>query len=119
MIWILLIAVQGKHIIADYFLQSRWMLRKQNEMGWILPLSAHCLVHAAGTLAICLAIDWRLSGLAAVDFLGHFAIDRIKGSATRGIGPMNSAFWQWHGLDQYAHFLKNLFIVYVLMEGSL
>jgi len=89
----LLVIFQVKHFVADYVLQGKYMLGKFKETGWVLPLSAHCFVHASFTLVIggvlsILAILFTASilplgtilGLAAFDFVAHFIMDRIKAS---------------------------------------
>jgi hypothetical protein len=44
-----------KHLVADFFLQTRWMLGKFKE-GWafVVPLAAHSGVHAVMTAGLCL-----------------------------------------------------------------
>jgi hypothetical protein len=80
-IFALLILFQLKHFIADYPLQGNYMLGKFKP-GWdfLGPLSAHCLVHAVMTFAITV---WYTPvavalGLAGLDFVIHFLMDRIK-----------------------------------------
>ncbi|HEY9787157.1 MAG TPA: DUF3307 domain-containing protein, partial [Candidatus Obscuribacterales bacterium] len=67
-----------KHYLADYVLQNQYMLGKFRREGWLAPLTAHCLVHAVMTLAICLCVNPSLAWLAALDFVLHFTMDRIK-----------------------------------------
>lgn len=81
-LFILLIIFQLKHFLADYPLQGKYMLGKFKDKGWILPLGAHCLVHALFTyiIAICYTTQ-TISIIAAVaDFIIHFAMDRVKAS---------------------------------------
>lgn len=78
-IFILLTVFQLKHFIADYFLQSEYMLKKfLPGWGFALPLATHCAVHALFTLAICLLVSPGLWWLAIVDFIVHFVMDRFK-----------------------------------------
>lgn len=50
---VLLVVYQIKHFLADYPLQGKYMLGKfKPGLGFILPLSAHCAVHAAFTFVI-------------------------------------------------------------------
>lgn len=94
-IFVLLMVYQLKHLLADYFFQTKWMLDKFKP-GWdfLKPLVAHCSVHAAATYFI--ACTYLFSnpefdiqygpligtllcvGLAVFDFIVHFAMDRIK-----------------------------------------
>lgn len=77
----LLIAFQLKHFIADYPLQTQYMLGKFKPHGWVWPLAAHAGVHAVMTAAIAAfaGVLWfHAVGLALSDFCLHFAMDRIK-----------------------------------------
>ena len=91
----LLVAFQLKHFVADYPLQGKYMLGKfsADPRVWIPALSAHAAVHALFTALIT---SWayyltafqhsnqgtwlRILGLAAFDFVAHFAMDRVKAS---------------------------------------
>lgn len=88
----LLIIFQIKHFLADYPLQTPYMLGKFKEEGWVGPLSAHAGVHAVFTMFIVLfygnivnnsnslivLVVAILAGL--FDFVVHFTMDRIKSS---------------------------------------
>lgn len=77
--FILLIVYQFKHFIADFPLQGKFMLGKFKP-GWdfLLPLLAHCSVHALATLGIVWFINPALWWLSLVDFSAHFVMDRVK-----------------------------------------
>lgn len=78
-IFTLLVLFQIKHLIADYFLQGKWMLQKfRADWGFFYPLLTHASVHALFTLAICLFFAPHLWWLALVDLVVHFIMDRIK-----------------------------------------
>src|SRR6185369_9131125 len=86
-IWLIQVAFDWKHFIADYPLQTNWMLGKFNKKGRVIPLSAHCGVHFLGTALILLGMKlsiglptWALIGLSCLDFVIHFTMDRIKAS---------------------------------------
>ena len=116
---LLLVVYQVKHLIADFVLQNVWMLQK-NSPGWnfVLPLSIHCGVHAAATLAIALYFNPAAWWLAIFDFAIHFAMDRIKASP-RYLGRFHDmrskAYWMCFGLDQMVHHLTHLFICWYLV----
>lgn len=78
----LLIWVKFKHLIADYFLQGKYMLGKFKTKGWILPLAAHAGVQALFTLGMTLFFTSPVNalGLAVLDFTIHFLMDRAKAS---------------------------------------
>jgi hypothetical protein len=81
---LLLVIFHLKHFLADYPLQTPYMLGKfKSGWGWIKPLAAHAGIHSAFTSAISAGAGatWRLAiGLAALDFAIHFVMDRIKAS---------------------------------------
>ena len=100
------LAFAVKQLVADYFLQTAWMVHgKGAERDWVIPLAAHAGIHAAGTLLIVLAVRPSFWWLAAVDFVLHFAIDRGKALAVRRLGysVMDSGFWWAIGSDQALH----------------
>jgi len=76
---ILLVLYQIKHFVADYLLQTPYMLKKFLP-GWdfALPLAAHAGVHALFTLGIMLLLAPHLWYLCLLDFAAHFVIDRVK-----------------------------------------
>lgn len=83
-IFVLLLIYQVKHFVADYPLQTPWMLGKFKDKGWVVPLAAHAAVHGLFTVAIGLFCGWiPLSVVLAMglfDFVVHFTMDRIKAS---------------------------------------
>lgn len=121
----LLFVFQVKHFLADFPLQTPWMLGKfKSGWGWVLPLAAHSFVHAVGTLLIAVSFalyrwdenssTWVLY-VAAFDFLLHFCMDRIKASPNLlgryQVLSKNDfvdllAYEQDHGEDEYAKKLK-------------
>ncbi len=83
MIFFLLALYQIKHLLADYFLQTPWMLKKfsPDPKVWVPSLAAHAGVHALMTLAIVYVLRPELClPLAVFDFVAHFVMDRIKAS---------------------------------------
>lgn len=136
---------QVKHLAADYFLQTSWMLGKfKGGVAWILPLTAHCLVHALMTTAIAVVFfgisKWWVGVL---DFVIHFIMDRIK-AGPRWLGRFkalsakeyvalrssptvtqgelaealksNTWFWRSLGIDQFVHHLTHYLILYILLK---
>ncbi|MCW2318313.1 hypothetical protein M2322_003882 [Rhodoblastus acidophilus] len=111
-VWLIVsvVAFLAKHLITDFFLQTKWMaLGKTRTVGWVLPLSVHTGVHAAGTLAICLALAPALSWFAVVDFFVHFLLDRVKAVLARrwSATPDQQIFWWLLGTDQTLHALTH------------
>ena len=81
LVFVLLLVYQVKHFLADFPLQTPYMLKKFLP-GWefVKPLAAHAAVHSVFTLVICLAVHPSKWWLALVDFGAHFIVDRIKAS---------------------------------------
>jgi hypothetical protein len=80
----LLVVYQLKHFLADYPLQTPYMLKKFLP-GWdfVKPLACHAGVHGLFTffIAFCFRQQAPLAlGLASLDFTVHFIVDRIKAS---------------------------------------
>jgi hypothetical protein len=135
MIWELLILFYLKHYISDFCLQTPWMLGKF-EAKWkdfITPLAFHASVPATITLLIVYNISPNLWWLAIIDFVSHFFIDRIKASPNLlgQFKPMpapdkrdfsnkekihNFLYWNSIGLDQMAHHIVDLGIVWMLVK---
>lgn len=82
-----------KHFLADYPLQTRYMLTKGQATGWLPPLAAHCAVHGVATILILAVFSFYASlsqlghlsvgdicTLGALDFLAHLVMDRVKAS---------------------------------------
>ena len=117
--FLLLIAFQVKHFLADYPLQFPYMLRKFRP-GWdfVLPLTAHCAVHAAMTLLIVLWVRPELWWLAIGDFVVHFVMDRLK-SGPRFLGRFSdqtkTLYWVSFGFDQMVHHLTHFLIVWMIL----
>ena len=100
-----------KHLVADFFLQTSWMANgKEAPQGWFAPLLAHVAVHTLATAIIFAALAPAYIGMAAVDFVVHFAIDRCKGLLNRffDTGPSKSGFWWLLGIDQTLHHLTHI-----------
>lgn len=79
----LLIIFQFKHFLADFPLQTEYMLGKFKDKGWLLPLLVHCLVQAGFTFTISLIVSNSMLlalKLAMFDLTIHGIMDRIKAS---------------------------------------
>ena len=117
LLWLLII-FQVKHFIADFVLQNVWMLQKSRpNWDFVLPLSIHCGVHALSTLPFVLYLKPSMWWLAVLDFVVHFAMDRIK-AGPRYLGRFNDiqskAYWVSFGLDQMVHHFTHIYICWML-----
>lgn len=134
MIFVLLVIFQIKHFVADYPLQTPYMLKKfLGGRDWIIPLACHAGVHALFTLLIALAVKPEVAFLVAgIDFTLHFIMDRIKASpnmlgkykaltakdymsSTPEQKKHNTYFWWSLGLDQSVHHLTHYLIIWILL----
>lgn len=103
----LLSALQFKHLLADFWWQSDWMIRHKGRFGHPGGI-AHSGLHAGLTAAIlwALALPTALVALlAAVEFVLHYLIDWVKArhAERAGAGPEDPRFWRALGFDQWAH----------------
>lgn len=108
-----------KHFLADYPLQTEYMLRKSSHIwGWKLPLTAHCLVHAGLTYAVLTAVNIGLFPISyttilfivALEFVLHWFIDAWKARLCNA-KPNETAFWIALGADQMLHYLTYALII--------
>jgi hypothetical protein len=143
-VFLLLCIYQAKHFLADYPLQTGWMLGKfARGWKWIPPLAAHAGVHAFLTFLIAYAFSWHPGNLlfalqmAGVDGAIHFLMDRIKASPNllgrfKPLSPReyplaaamgdtvslrhNRLFWYSLGLDQMVHHLTHYYIIWQICQ---
>lgn len=134
-IFTLLAIFQLKHFLADYPLQTRYMLGKfRDDWGFAVPLLQHVLVHGLMTFAIALAYRPRMAAtLMVFDMVVHFGMDRIKagkkylgrfktltaetaGNATPEQWRSSDFFWYSVGLDQGVHHLTHYAIIWMLVS---
>jgi hypothetical protein len=108
----LLVLLQIKHLLADFFLQTGFML-SGNWRYLHAGRAAHCAVHAAGTVLVLLLMRTSpalLLAMVAAEFVVHFHIDWLKARHGRATGYDTSdrRYWQAFGTDQLAHQLTYL-----------
>jgi hypothetical protein len=115
-----------KHLAADFSLQTLYMLGKGKPgLDFILPLSAHCAVHAGLSLVIILLFNPSMYWLAGVEFVLHFTIDRLKclykpwpaGAWSPELrGKYLSQFYTAFGVDQWAHAITYIGMGYLIFN---
>ena len=138
--FILLVIYQIKHFLADYPLQTKYMLGKfKHGASFFLPLLAHCSVHALFTLFITFFFLHEIIlclQLALFDLVIHFVMDRIKASPLllgrfKALSAReykntfhdsdrmksNTYFWWSLGLDQMVHHLTHYGIIYAILTN--
>ena len=66
------------HIVADFFLQTKWMVERKENGGKrsMMMLTLHSLIHSL--MAYLMAGEWTSWYIAIVIFVTHFFIDWCK-----------------------------------------
>lgn len=105
--------LQVKHVIADFVLQSPYIIENRRFYGHPGGL-LHVAIHAAGSLAALAIIG--LPGLVTVlllilaEAVVHYHIDWSKDNlvASMDLTPKDAGFWYATGIDQGLHQLTYL-----------
>lgn len=115
-----LAALVGKHVLADFLLQSRYILDNRRIYGHPGGL-LHVAIHAGLSGIIIAAFGPPAAGLFAAVIVGealaHYHIDWIKDNlVTRlGLGPEDRGFWYATGVDQGLHQMTYLAMTVALV----
>lgn len=110
--------LQLKHLFADFFWQTTWMVENKGRYGHPGGL-AHAGVHAGlSALVLCLfPVSWGLLlAVCAAEFVIHYHVDWSKELAVRmsGTSPSEKKFWDITGADQALHHATYLGMVAIL-----
>ena len=114
-LYLALVGLVLKHLLADYLLQTPWMIAGKAQLrhggGY-----THAGIHAAGTLVVLLLVGVApaLALLIAVaEFALHYGIDFAKAVLSDKVDQRRAprAFWAWFGFDQTLHSLTYIGIV--------
>lgn len=113
---ILMCLFQAKHMLADYFLQTKVMLDGR-EAYVHLGRFLHAGIHAAGSLIVFLLIGAPVAFILPVvvmEWAVHFHIDWWKGRHTseQNLTPQDAAFWRACGMDQALHQLTYVAMIW-------
>ena len=116
-IFIILTLLFVKHFIVDFVLQTNEHVLNKGIYGAWKGIE-HSLQQGIGTL-ICLVLFipfWVALALAAIDFLIHYHVDwgKININKSQKLTPADNKFWFWLGLDQLAHSLTYVWIVWII-----
>lgn len=114
---IVLCLLQVKHMLADYFLQTKLMLEGRGRylhFGTFL----HAGVHALGSLIAFSLVGASLVfvvPLVLAEWAIHFHIDWWKGRYTsdQNLTPADAGYWRASGIDQALHQLTYIGMVWV------
>ena len=103
----LLLGLHFKHFVADYLLQSGWIIAGKGSLrapgGY-----AHAGIHAAFSLVVLLVCGTPVLASLAIcvaEFVVHYGLDYAKIHYSRGVHADTQAkrYWGLHGLDQLFH----------------
>ena len=117
----LLTGLEVKHFLADYVLQTGWMIAGKGALarpgGYI-----HAGIHALGSAVVLLLGRiplWSVLLLVLGEFVIHYVLDFAKAGYGHGVDPDENAqrFWALHGLDQLFHQLTYVAMLYLAMRA--
>lgn len=118
---LVLIGLQIKHFVADYMLQTRWMLVGKSSFakpgGYV-----HVGIHALGSLVVLVLAGVPggiMAVLLAAEAVVHYLIDFGKAawSKNRPADITSAPFWAAHGADQLLHQITYAVMVYVVIKS--
>jgi len=118
---VLLLLLQVKHVIADYFLQTEYILENRSKYGHPGGL-LHAGLHAAGTAVILIGLSTPVALLVAIllaEAVFHYHLDWFKDNwvAARRLSPRDARFWHATGVDQALHQASYLALAWVWVAG--
>lgn len=111
--------LQIKHMLADFFLQTPWMLQDRGRA--VHPGRAfHCLIHAGGSALAFLLVGVPfgvLLFLVIAEWAVHYLIDWGKGrwSDRHAHTPVEAGYWRAFGADQMLHQLTYLAMLWAVV----
>lgn len=118
-----LLALQLKHFLCDFVLQSEYQVRTKGIYGHFGGF-IHSGLHILGTIPALLILGAGPKAIAiilACEFAIHYHTDWTKSRIDRQYqwGNTDQRYWILFGTDQLIHQLTYLGIVYVLVTGVL
>lgn len=115
---LVLLLFQIKHLVADFVLQSAYILNNRKVYGHPGGL-LHVAIHLAGSLASLLVIGGNSQTIVILllaEAVIHYHIDWFKDNlaAARSWTPKDAEFWYLLGFDQFLHQITYLGMIYYL-----
>ncbi len=110
----------AKHFVADFPLQTANMLANKGTYGHMGGIT-HAAIHAGLSVPILMLFTGKLGlilALAVAEFIVHYHIDWGKETLTKRLRltPVDRTFWALIGLDQLAHHLTLIAMVWALVS---
>ena len=114
---VLLCLLQIKHMLGDYFLQTRMMLDGRDQYAH-LGRFLHAGVHATRSFIAFLLIGAPVAfivPLVLAEWAVHFHIDWWKGRHTsdQNLTPADAGYWRASGVDQALHQLTYIAMIWI------
>lgn len=105
-----------KHFVADFVLQTTWMVDEKRHYGRWGGL-AHSGIHGLGTGLIFLIFGFGLWSIicAVIDFIVHYHTDWVKMNASQTLTVVDRRYWVYLGLDQMIHYLTYIGLVMLVL----
>lgn len=120
----LLLLLNFKHLIVDGFIQSRFPYHWQQKGTWGAKGGIHhAALHGLFTFLILLLATnvWMATWIAIAEFDLHYIIDWAKMNINRikRLTPNDGAFWDWLMVDQFAHQVCYIGIIWLIFGGKI
>ena len=117
--FVLLVGFELKHFVADYLLQTGWMIAGKGDLR-AFGGYAHAGVHVIGSAIVFIVARNALVAsvlILAAEFVVHYALDFAKAYYGRGVSAEANTqlFWAQHGFDQLMHQLTYAAMIYFAM----
>lgn len=114
---ILLILLQSKHVIGDFFLQTPRMLVDRNRylhLGRAQHAGIHAVLSGVSLLIVGAPPIFTVI-ICAIELALHYHIDFFKGRISDAAGhtPADAGYWRAFGLDQLAHQLTYVGMIWL------
>jgi len=122
-IFILIVGLLTKHFLADYVLQSRYIIenkRHYGHPGGLLHAGFHAVGSAIAFLFAGVSIGASLITLLLAEFIAHYHIDWAKDRLNRkwGLTPDQRQYWALNGFDQFLHHLTYVIMIAIWLRIS-
>lgn len=115
-LYLTLIGLFAKHLVADYLTQTPWMIAGKGNLRHLGGYT-HAAIHSVGTIIVLLIVGMDPAfalTVALTEFVLHYLLDFAKDHYSRGVNPSARPhlYWGLYGLDQTFHALTYVGIVF-------
>lgn len=113
------LVLQVKHLLADFVLQSGWIVRTKGiygHPGGIVHAGLHAVLSIAALVITPIGWAW-IAAICVAEFVVHYHIDWLKDRLLKrsGAKPTQWYFWVLTGADQFAHHLTYIAMLYTVL----